>query len=75
MAYIYYTVAAVLLYLFSDWILNKIEQRLGKRLEYRSVVFFVIIMVLAVSSFEMIDRITGGPPQVTKAAEKTLITE
>ena len=63
MAYLYYTVAAVLLYLLSDWILNKIEQRVGKRLEYRSVVFFVIIMVLAVSTFEMIDRIVGEPPQ------------
>ena len=63
MAYLYYTVTAVILYLLSDWILNKIEQRAGKRLEYRSLVFFVIIMVLAVSSFEMIDRIVGEPPQ------------
>ena len=63
MAYLYYTVAAVVLYLLSDWILNKIEQRAGKRLKYRSVVFFVIIMVLAVSTFEMIDRIVGEPPQ------------
>ena len=67
MAYLYYTVTAVLLYLLSDWILNKIEQRVGKRLEYRSVVFFVIIMVLAVGSFEMIDRIVGEPPQVITA--------
>ncbi len=71
MAYLYYTVTAVLLYLLSDWILNKIEQRVGRRLEYRSVVFFVIIMVLAVSSFEMIDRIVGEPPQVTTAPEMT----
>ncbi len=63
MAYLYYTVAAILLYLLSDWILNKIEQRVGKRLKYRSVIFFVIIMVLAVSTFEMIDRIVGEPPQ------------
>ena len=47
MAYLYFTVTAVLLYLLSDWILNKIEQRIGKRLEYRSVVFFVIITVLS----------------------------
>ena len=67
MAYLYYTVAAVLLYLLSDWILNKIEQRVGKRLKYRSVVFFVIIMVLAVSTFEMIDRIVGEPPQAVEA--------
>ena len=66
MAYLYYTVAAILLYLLSDWILNKVEQRAGKRLKYRSVIFFVIIMVLAVSTFEMIDRIVGEPPQAVE---------
>ena len=69
MQYLYYTVTAVLLYLLSDWILNKIEQRAGKRLEYRSVLFFVIIMVLAVGSFEMIDRIIGEPPQTVESPE------
>ena len=67
MAYLYYTVTAVLLYLISDWILNKIEIYYGKRLEYRSVVFFVIIMVLAVGSFSIIDRIVGEAPQSTPA--------
>ena len=71
MAYLYYTVTAVLLYLLSDWILNKIEQSMGKRLEYRSVVFFVIIMVLAVGSFEIIDRLVGEPPQATTAPDVT----
>ena len=75
MAYFYYTAAAVLLYLLSDWILNKIEQRVGKRLQYRSVVFFAIIMVLAVGTFEMIDRIVGEPPQTNPVTEELLITE
>ena len=75
MAYLYYTVTAILLYLLSDWILNKIELRMGKRLKYRSVVFFVIIMVLAVGSFEMIDRIMGKPPQYTPTLEDTLPTK
>lgn len=75
MAYLYYTVAAVLLYLLSDWILNKIEQRVGKRLEYRSLVFFVIIMALAVGSFEMIDRIVGEPPQTTAIPKDVLSTD
>ena len=75
MAYLYYTVTAVLLYLVSDWILNLIEKRVGKRLEYRSVIFFVIIMVLAVSSFEMIDRVVGEPPQNTPTLEDTLPTQ
>jgi predicted PurR-regulated permease PerM len=73
MAYVYYTITAVLLYLLSDWILNKIEQRVGKRLQYRSVVFFAIIMVLAVSSFEMIDRIVGEPPQTSTLDSETII--
>ena len=75
MAYLYYTVAAVALYLLSDWILNKIEQRLGKRLQYRSMVFFVIIMVLAVSSFEMIDRVVGEAPQTTATSEEEIMTD
>ena len=70
MAYIYYTITAVLLYLLSDWILNKIETYYGKRFEYRSVIFFVIIMVLAVGSFEIIDRVVGEPPQNTALPEE-----
>ena len=75
MAYLYYTVTAVLLYLLSDWILNQIEQSIGKRLKYRSVVFFVIIMTLSLSSFELIDRIVGEPPQTTDMPAETLPTK
>lgn len=59
MQYVMYTITAIALYLFADWILNRIEISRGKRLEYRSLVFFVIILVLAVGSFELIDRIVG----------------
>ena len=74
MAYIYYTITAVILYLLSDWILNKIETYYGKRFEYRSVIFFVIIMILAVGSFEMIDRIVGEPPQTTETPQDINVT-
>ncbi len=50
-----YTVAAVLLYWFSDWILNQIEIRRGARFPNRTVIFFVIILVLAVTVFNLID--------------------
>ncbi len=63
MAYLYFTVVAIALYFLSDWILNKIEQRIGKRLEYRSVVFFVIIIVLAMASFNFIDTLMTPPPE------------
>lgn len=75
MQYVYYTVTAVLLYLISDWILNRIEISVGKRLQYRSVIFFVIIMVLAVGSFEIIDRIVGEPPQANSIPKETLKTD
>ena len=71
MAYLYFTVAAVLLYFFSDWILNKIEQRVGRRLEYRSVIFFVIIAVLALGSFSFIDTLMTPPPESTQNETQT----
>ncbi|MCP4284748.1 MAG: hypothetical protein GY792_09890 [Gammaproteobacteria bacterium] len=52
-----YTVAGLALYFVSDWILNQIEVRRGKRFENRSIVFFAIIMVLALTLFELINRI------------------
>ena len=55
---ILYTVAAIALYLLSDWILNQIEIKRGKRLEHRSIIFFAIIMVLALSSFSLIERMS-----------------
>lgn len=56
MQYIYYTLAAIILYFLSNWILLKIEQVRGKAFEQqRSVVFLLIIMVLAVSTFKAIE--------------------
>ena len=55
MEFIYYTNAGIVLYLGSDWLLNRLEMSRGKRFEHRSVIFFVIILVLAVGSFRMID--------------------
>jgi predicted PurR-regulated permease PerM len=61
MEMIYYTVAAVLLYLVSDWILNRIEIRRGERLEHRSLIFFAIILVLAVAVFNLIQQLQTTP--------------
>lgn len=55
MEFVYYTTAGLVLYFLSDWILNKIETFHGDRLKYRSVVFFAIILVLAVSSLKLIE--------------------
>ena len=73
MAYLYFTVVAIVLYFFSDWLLNMIEQRMGKRLKYRSVVFFAIITVLALGSFSFIDTLMTPPPSSTQ--QETLTTD
>ena len=58
MVFVYYTIAGIVLYLGSDWILNRIEISRGERLKYRSIVFFVIILVLAVVTFRIIEHLT-----------------
>ncbi len=56
MEMVLYTIVAVVLYLVSDRILLFLEQVNGGTLPYRSVVFFVIIMVLAVVAFDIIEN-------------------
>jgi hypothetical protein len=45
------------LYFASDWILDRLETRRGSRFENRSIIFFVIILVLAFVSFQLISRL------------------
>jgi hypothetical protein len=55
---IYYTLVAGALYLMSDWILDRIEILRGERFQnrgLRSLVFFLIILVLAFISFSAIN--------------------
>jgi hypothetical protein len=47
MEILYYTVTAVVLYFAADWLLDRIEIAYGRRFEFRSLIFFVIILVLA----------------------------
>ena len=61
MSMVYFTLVAIVLYLASDWILEQIEVSAGKRFKYRSVIFFVILLTLAVVAFSLIQRYTGNP--------------
>lgn len=60
MEFLYYTIAGITLYFLSDFILDQIELKRGKRFENRSAIFFVIILVLAVSTFKLIEILTTG---------------
>jgi len=55
-----YTVVAIVLYLVADAMLRRIEVALGKTLEYRTLVFFAILLTLALASFGLIRGLLGG---------------
>ena len=57
---VYFTMVAIGLYFFSDWLLERIERVRGKRFEQRSIVFFAIITVLALISFQVIQLLMRG---------------
>jgi hypothetical protein len=58
---LYFTLVAAFLYLASNWIVNRIEIAAGKRLSYRSLLFFGILLTLALISFSLIRVYTGNP--------------
>ena len=57
---LYFTLVAIGLYFFSDWLLDRIERQRGRRFEQRSIVFFAIIAVLALVSFQVIKLLMRG---------------
>jgi hypothetical protein len=48
---VYFTLVAVGLYFAADWLLDRIERARGARFENRQVVFFAIILPLALAAF------------------------
>jgi len=57
---ILFTAVAIFLYLAADWVLNRIENKVGRRLEHRSLIFFAILLVMAITTFALIQRSTGN---------------
>jgi hypothetical protein len=53
---VYFFVVAIPLYFLADWMLRRIESAAGRTLEHRSVVFFALLLVLALSTFAIIRR-------------------
>ena len=56
---LYLLAVGIVLYLVSDWIVNRIEISVGRRLEQRTLIFFGILLVLAIASFALIRHLTG----------------
>jgi len=60
MSAVYFTIVAIILYFAADWLLERMEIAAGKRLEHRSLIFFAILLTLAVSSFSAIQHFIGS---------------
>ena len=60
MEIIYFTLTAIVLYVVSDWALTRMEAYAGRRFEHRTLIFFAIILVLALISFSLIQSFTGA---------------
>ncbi len=61
MEILYFTVIAVGLYAISDALLNYIERQRGTRFENRQLVFFGIILVLALITFQTMSLLMRAP--------------
>jgi NhaP-type Na+/H+ or K+/H+ antiporter len=60
MQMILFTVLGIGLYLLADRLLDGIEARAGRRFEYRSLIFFALLLALAVVSFAVVRRFVPG---------------
>jgi hypothetical protein len=55
-----FTAVAVVLYLAAIKALDVIEVRRGARLANRNIIFFVILLSMALISFTILERVLGG---------------
>lgn len=60
MELLYFTAVAIILYVVADWILDRVETKRGRRFEHRSLIFFAILLSLALLVFTGIRQFLGG---------------
>jgi surface polysaccharide O-acyltransferase-like enzyme len=49
-----FTLNAIFVYLFSDWIIRAIEEKRGGPLKRRQVIFFFVFLILVLVSFQVL---------------------
>jgi len=57
---LYFTVTAILCYVVADWVLKRAEAVAGRRFENRSIIFFAILLGLALASFSLVRNLAGA---------------
>lgn len=60
MQIVYFTLVAAILYLVSNWAVDRIEIAAGRRFKHRSLLFFGVLLFLALISFHLIRIYTGN---------------
>ena len=60
--FLIFALNAIVMYFVADWIVRMIEMRRGEVLKQRQAIFFVIILVLFLVSFQLLRAlsISGG---------------
>jgi hypothetical protein len=59
--FLYFTLVAAILYLAASWTVDRIEISAGRRFKYRSLLFFGVLLTLALITFQLIRLYTGNP--------------
>jgi hypothetical protein len=59
-----YTASGILLYVLADAALKALEKMHGEPIPYRSVIFFVIIFMMAMVLFQVINMIFNSDPAI-----------
>jgi len=54
---VYFTIVAIVLYFVADRILDAMERRAGRRFEQRGLIFFALLLVMALVTFAIIRRV------------------
>jgi hypothetical protein len=55
-----FTLNAIFIYFLADWIVRQIEARRGQVLKQRQIVFFVVILILAMVTFRLLRMLLAG---------------
>lgn len=57
-----FTLNAIFIYFVADWIVRMIEARRGEILKQRQIVFFAVILVLALVTFRLLKMLLTASP-------------
>ena len=61
MQFVLFSILGIALYLVSDRVVQALERRAGRVFEHRTLVFFAILLALALVAFAAVRKLAPGP--------------